>query len=99
MKKITVFFLMVVLLDLTACSKKNVKPVIAKPAPPTACACPATATSSPVQLPDSRPMDSKPADVKEIKVADYSLLKPAKWEEVDGFTQDDLSQAWPAWMQ
>lgn len=99
MKKITVFFLMVVLLDLTACSKKNVKPVIAKPAPPAACACPATATSSPVQLPDSRPMDSKPADVKEIKVADYSLLKPAKWEEVDGFTQDDLSQAWPAWMQ
>ena len=91
---------MVVLLNLAACSKKNVKPVIAKPTPPAVCACPTTATPSPVQLPDSRPMDTKPTDVKsEPKVADYSLLKPAKWEEVDGFSQDDLSQAWPAWMQ
>ncbi|HSI43961.1 MAG TPA: murein transglycosylase A [Methylotenera sp.] len=98
MKKITVLFLMAVMLNLTACAKKNVKPVIAKPTPPTACACPAT--SSPVQLPDAKPMDAKPADIKtEAKVADYSLLKAAKWEEVDGFNQDDLSQAWPAWMQ
>lgn len=89
---------MAVMLNLTACAKKNVKPVIAKPTPPTACACPAT--SSPVQLPDAKPMDAKPADIKtEAKVADYSLLKAAKWEEVDGFNQDDLSQAWPAWMQ
>ena len=93
---------MVVLLNLTACANKNVKPVIAKPAPAAACACP-NASPSPVQLPDrsmdTKPADTKPADVKtEPKVADYSLLKPAKWEEIDGFTQDDLSQAWPAWM-
>lgn len=89
---------MAVMLNLTACAKKNVKPVIVKPNPPAACACPAA--SSPVQLPDTKPMDAKPADIKtEPKVADYSLLKAAKWEEVDGFNQDDLSQAWPAWMQ
>lgn len=89
---------MAVTLNLTACAKKNVKPVIAKPTPPAACACPAASSS--VQLPDTKPMDAKPADIKtEPKVADYSLLKAAKWEEVDGFNQDDLSQAWPAWMQ
>lgn len=91
---------MAVLLNLTACANKNVKPVIAKPAPPAACACSTAATPSPVQLPDTRPLDTKPNDVKaEPKVADYSLLKPAKWEDVDGFNLDDLSQAWPAWMQ
>ena len=45
--------------------------------------------------------EPKPAD---LKVAEYGLLKPAKWEEVDGLGQrntpeDNLSLAWPAWMQ
>lgn len=94
---------MVGLLNLAACAKKNVKPVIAKPTPPAACACP-NITPSPVQLPDksteTKSIETKPIDIKpELKVADYSLLKPAKWEEIDGFNQDNLSQAWPAWMQ
>jgi membrane-bound lytic murein transglycosylase A len=48
--------------------------------------------------------DLKPADVKPIEP--YSLLKPAKWEDVDGLnafsdnsSADDLTLAWPAWMQ
>ena len=103
---------MAVLFNLTACSKKNVKPVIAKPSPPAVCACP-NASVSPVEQPDTKVIepkaaDSKPADLKtpdskpepkpEPKIADYSLLKPAKWEDIDGFNQDDLSTAWPAWM-
>ena len=37
------------------------------------------------------------------KIADYGLLKPAYWEDVDGFSNnaasDNLALAWPAWMQ
>ena len=33
------------------------------------------------------------------KITDYSLLKPTKWDEIDGFNQDNLTQAWPAWLQ
>lgn len=38
------------------------------------------------------------------KIADYGLLKPASWESIDGFSElsqggDNLSLAWPAWMQ
>lgn len=51
-------------------------------------------------------IDGKLADIKsaDSKIADYSLLKPALWEEVDGLAQtkqslSDLSLSWPAWMQ
>ncbi len=33
------------------------------------------------------------------KQPDYALLKPAQWQEIDGFYEDDLSAAWPAWLQ
>jgi len=55
-----------------------------------------------VQIPDSgKLVEPKPAEQsKELaKLADYSLLKPAPWEEVDGWQGDNLSLAWPAWMQ
>ena len=44
---------------------------------------------------------AKPAD---LKIADYGLLKPAEWDEVDGLSAshagaDDLNLAWPAWLQ
>lgn len=32
-------------------------------------------------------------------VADYSLLKLANWQDLIGFNEDDLSKAWPAWLQ
>ncbi len=71
-----------------------------------------TATS-PIQVPEptkpaqeAKVADAKPAD---LKIADYGLLKPAKWEEIDGLginnlssdsgSHDNLSLAWPAWMQ
>ena len=30
---------------------------------------------------------------------DYALLKPAQWQDIDGFSEDDMSAAWPAWQQ
>lgn len=89
-------------LTAAACTNKAVKPVtIPAPATPqaqTKCECPAEKA---VQLPDTaksevKPIEPKPAD---IKIPEYSLLKPAQWDEVDGLEMDNLSLAWPAWMQ
>lgn len=81
-----------------SCAKKNIKPIVAKPSPPD-CNCPQNQT--PVQLPPaSQITEPKSAEAKDTKmVPDYSLLKPAKWEEIDGLTEDDLGAAWAAWLQ
>jgi membrane-bound lytic murein transglycosylase A len=76
--------LLLSLLGLSACEKLQVKPTLAE-AP--VCACPAQ---------PSEP--AKPAELKpEIRVPDYSLLKPADWQELDAITKDDVTKAWPAW--
>jgi membrane-bound lytic murein transglycosylase A len=36
---------------------------------------------------------------KPVIIQDYSLLKPTQWEDVDGFSEDDMAAAWPAWLQ
>jgi membrane-bound lytic murein transglycosylase A len=62
------------------------------PAPP-------EAVEPPIQLPA---VVAKPADLPgkpaSMLVTDYSLLKPGRWEDIEGFQQDDLAQAWPAWL-
>ncbi|MBX9676055.1 MAG: MltA domain-containing protein [Methylotenera sp.] len=95
--------LIIVLLGVitVSCAKKNTKPSIAKPNPPN---CNCAQSQAPVQLPpDSQskgPTETKPVEIKDTKSpTDYSLLKPAKWEEVDGLMEDDLSVAWGAWLQ
>lgn len=69
--------------------------------------------ASPVQAAESvKPaQEPKIAEAKpvELKIADYGLLKPVKWDDVDGLGgnnlagdnagRDNLSLAWPAWMQ
>ncbi|NOT14624.1 MAG: murein transglycosylase A [Methylotenera sp.] len=66
------------------------------------CNCPA---EKPVQLPESaKSVEVKPVEANGVqkdlsKLAEYSLLKPAQWDEIDGFNADNLSAAWPAWMQ
>lgn len=108
MKKIAVFFLAILTAGtLVACAQKNVKnATLVKPeAPKVKCDCAIikNTDTAPVQLSESyQPvLESKAPDTKplEPKIADYGLLKPAKWEEVDGLDQDNLSLAWPAWMQ
>ncbi len=80
-----------------SCANKNNKPTVAKPNPPN---CNCAQTSPPVQLPPAGQFEPKSAETNDTKaVPDYSLLKPAKWEDIDGLMQDDLSAAWDAWLQ
>jgi membrane-bound lytic murein transglycosylase A len=73
----------------------------------------ASVVAEPVKLADAPPVqcvETKAAETKSIaakeplKIADYGLLKPAKWEDVGGLDLSNgngtqLSLAWPAWMQ
>ena len=96
MKKITQGTLLVLLsLLVTSCTNKVTKPVTPPAPPKVVCDCPVE--KPPVQIPES----SKPAEIKppDAKVPEYSLLKSSQWDEVDGLQLDNLSQAWPAWMQ
>lgn len=97
---------------LCACLSKNVKEVeLIKPekvdVAEIKCDC---ATITPVETPVAQCLEPKavevtPITVKEVsKIPDYGLLKPVKWEDVDGLNKSatngvNLSQAWPAWMQ
>ena len=81
-----------VLLLTASCAKQNIKPAANN------CDCKQLGGSM-SQKPDL-PLNS--ADVKPISALiapDYALLIPAKWEDIDGFANDDLSAAWPAWLQ
>ena len=70
-----------------SCTKHNVKPD--RPA----CNCP-----PPIQLPENgKPTEIKPAEP--AKIDGYSLLRLAKWEEVDGLQEDNLVAAWPVWQR
>ena len=100
----------VVILSIS-CAKPNIKPAIPKPASlkPTLsssevkdCNCNAVQNAAiqvkPIQV---TPGNKTPelAHVDKANVADYSLLKPAKWEELDGLLEDELTAAWSAWLQ
>lgn len=89
----------IILLGMLAvsCANKNSKPTAAKPNPPN---CNCAQSHAPVQLPPAGQLEPKSAEIKDAKaVPDYSLLKPGKWEDIDGLMQDDLSAAWDAWLQ
>lgn len=99
------FTTILAVLLLASCSQQPVKPA-SQPVtpPPPVCNCPpmaAPAEPVPIQIPI--PEVQKPAEtVKPQELAkepDYSLLRAASWDELDTFTQDDLSQAWSAWLQ
>lgn len=84
---------------LAACAPINTKPTLADNATgvttPCNCACKGKVTATPTE--SCRPeLTDKAA---EAKIPAYGLLKAAKWDEVDGLSQADLSLAWPAWMQ
>ena len=84
---------------LFACANPLLKPTA--PARKKAdCVCDKVA-DKPSEKPAAPVETAKPA---EIKIADYGLLKPAEWDEVDGLSAshagaDDLNLAWPAWLQ
>jgi len=78
-------------------------PLLKAPAPANKkadCVCDKVA-DKPSEKPAAPIETAKPAD---LKIADYGLLKPAEWDEVDGLSAshagaDDLNLAWPAWLQ
>ncbi len=78
-------------------------PLLKTPAPANKkadCVCDKVA-DKPSEKPAALIETAKPA---ELKIADYGLLKPAEWDEVDGLSAghagaDDLNLAWPAWLQ
>lgn len=95
MKRLLIFILLGMLI--ASCTNKNNKPIVEKPNPPN---CNCTQVQAPIQLPPAVQVEPKPLEIKDVKIApDYSLLKPAKWEDIDGLMQDDLSAAWDAWLQ
>ncbi len=88
-----------------SCAKTNVKPATPKPAKTNAttkdCNCTSNGIgtqNTPIQLPPSNEI-IEPAPINNADIADFSLLKPAKWEELDGLLEDDLISAWGAWLQ
>ena len=94
-----------------SCAKPIIKHAIPRPASPKPelaspeandCNCNAVQNApikvTPIQVTPSNKI-SELAPVDNSNVADYSLLKPAKWEELDGLLEDDLKAAWSAWLQ
>ncbi len=81
------------------CVKQSVKPTpIPDPKSAKNCDCPQvqnTALASSAS--EAQNNAEKPATP--VNTPDYSLLMPAKWEDIDGLASDDLSAAWPAWLQ
>jgi membrane-bound lytic murein transglycosylase A len=86
-------------LTLTACEEVAIKPSIPNPIAnkPASCICKPETPAAWVPIPDG---PNLPADkaAPVVKIPDYSLLKPASWSDISAFEQDDLSQAWPAWL-
>ena len=81
------FILICLLLLTVSCAKRNVKPVAAN------CDC-----NQVTPLPEPKPITDPKTTLSSIE-PDYALLKATSWQDVDGFTTDDLSSAWPAWIQ
>lgn len=81
---------------------KSVEPLVCTPEKPMPCDChcdekviPKEPVKSTVETPAVRQtiIEEKPSPT------DFSLLKPTTWQQIDGFNQAYLSQAWPAWQQ
>jgi membrane-bound lytic murein transglycosylase A len=91
--------LVCVVLLTVSCAKKNVKPT---PNSAQNCACAQAAKPNeivPTQLPDSPKTNGEIKPTTLTSTPDYALLKPANWNDIDGFAEDDSALTWPAWLQ
>ena len=91
-------FLIFVILVTASCAKKYIKPA-QQSIQNCDCTHLAKSAESPVPLPDSPNANGEIKSTIVISVTDYALLKPASWTKVDGFIEDDLAAAWPAWLR
>lgn len=79
----------------TGCAKNIIKDTHSSTTP---CDCLAKTSEQSIHLPV---VESPKYPIGENTVAhlpEYGLLKPTKWEDIDGFQQDNLQQAWDAWL-
>jgi membrane-bound lytic murein transglycosylase A len=93
MKNWLIFICMLLLT--VSCSKQNVKPTVAN----CDCSNQNSAQNTGNNLPFPSPEAPPSIAATPVNIPDYALLKSSKWEEIDGLTSDDLSAAWPAWLQ
>ena len=97
------FYRFSLVLLISACLFACANPLLKPPVPASKkadCVCDKV-TDKPTEKPAAPIETAKPA---EPKIADYGLLKPAEWDEVDGLSAshagaDNLTLAWPAWLQ
>jgi len=100
--------LLITILITTACSKTVVKPV-EETGPDTAAPCnclkPAASSNTlpPVQLPNKTTTNTSSTqsspETGNSKKTQYDLLKLAQWSDLGGLLNDNLTAAWPAWLQ
>jgi membrane-bound lytic murein transglycosylase A len=82
------FILVCLILSMVSCAKRNLKPVS------TSCDCAQVTRPNP-----ATELTAEPKPTSSDISPDYAQLKPASWQDIDGFSTDDLSAAWPAWLQ
>lgn len=104
-KDILVFFLLATLFS--ACSSAPiVEEKVKQPPAPTQtnaqlCPCEQKKPDLPsiaIPLPEEKKPQEPPA-TQTPKIPEYGLLKPSSWESIEGFNQENLRLAWPAWQQ
>ena len=93
-------FLVCLCLVLSACAGNKSKKIAKPPAPQVQepGVQSSTATEPPIQLPETIKKVEPAKATEPAKTADLSGYRAAGWDEIDGFKQDDLVKAWPAWM-
>ncbi len=86
--------LVCVILSTVSCAKRNIKPT-----PVSVQNCDCTQQTLPTQLPGLSKTNAEVKPTTPINTADYALLKPVNWGDINGFVEDDLVPTWPAWLQ
>lgn len=87
--------LVCVVLVTVSCTNRNVKPAVQKSVQ----TCDCTQQTAPAQPPATTQSNADTKPPPPIITPDYSLLKPSVWSDIDGFAEDDLIAAWPAWLK
>jgi len=83
-------------------TKQPAEPVVEPAEKPAEKPCVCPEPEKPVQLPKKttdKPVTTPKKEQKPTTAKQYDLLHPAKLEDLDGLMGDNLTQAWPAWMQ
>ncbi len=85
----------------TACSNKSVKPDATEPVSRLPSQnLPEVPSVIPLPIPDTKVVEpittQPPAPLP--SAGEYSQLKRSSWQMIDGFKEDNLTQAWPAWL-